>query len=284
MPDLPHDQHRDHSQVQEEDWIELIDVAGLICYVLGSLIWTAVAIWGLCLDHDDIEPSVLACVASSSFMVYGSILLYRWYLCRFDPPTWYKGGIPSSKMYHFDWDLPIVVTFWLGTLGDLSTSLFEMGWYMSPYPSAVSWVAGGSDIFASHFWFISGFLELIKWRLDRSARRWHGAPTSFTLRPFPKLAHSYYDWSGAGSLFFFPGSLGYAIGAYLCIFSSYDPCWTFQFIGALGFLMDSILQSIAYLRPIPEIDRQTSTDPNFTYTPLPDVFDDDASLVYSKTL
>lgn len=241
-----------HVTVSEiDDWVDLLDISALLCYFVGALAWLVVAIWALWVETDTVEPSVLSCLASSSFLVYGSVLLYRWYLCRAQKP-WYKGGVSHLRAYNWELDLPIVVTFWLGTLGDLSTSLLDTSSYLNPERRAsLAWASLATDIFASHFWFVSGFLELIKWGLDRYARHYHQAPFRYTLRPFPKHRHYFYDWAGAGAFFFFPGALGYAIGAYLCGFAGYFPCWASQLVGALGFMCDAICQLIHYARPIP---------------------------------
>lgn len=243
--------------------LELLQISGLLCYFVAATTWLAVAIWAEAVGHDTIEPSVLGSAASCAFMIYGTLLLYRWFLLRKQPITsqWYGGGIPGIAAYTWDWDLPIVVTFWFGTLGDLTTSLLECHTFLEArvVGSADFFKGSGlTDIFASHFWFISGFLELVKYYLNLQARKYHGSPVHLTLVPFPTADDTWYDWQGAGALFFFPGALGYAVGAYICIYCSFNWCWASQMVGALGFLADSICQLAAFSRVLPDQEEEES--------------------------
>ena len=50
-----------------------------------------------------------------------------------------------------------------------------------------------------------------------------------------------FDWTGLGDWFFLPAGVAYAVGSYVCFFTSYEKlCLWFQVVGAVGYLLDAI--------------------------------------------
>jgi hypothetical protein len=224
---------------------------------MGSLCWTAVALWSLWSGEETRAQSVLATLASAFFVVYGSLLLVMWRKEKLAGLDGYVNGGTGARIERIDWFLLSTSTFWLGALGDLCTSLIELAAFSFDEDSAdgarvldaLAWLAFATDVVGSHMWLVSGFFDFVEWRLERRARRFHAVAVQFTMAPPAKGDAALFDWVGWAGLMFVPGSLGYVIGAYVCVFTdSYLSCWWFQLIGSFGFLLDSLFQMVAIQR------------------------------------